>query len=76
MRYLKTLESEIKHNIKTFTLEQIFQEYGISILSDESIYDDVSNRTYPNLNEWLFDYLDDSREDVEMIGKDGYFDDY
>ena len=75
-KFFKTLESEIKKNLKTFTSEEIFQKYGISVLSDDSIYDDVNNKTYNNLNEWLSDYLDDSLEDVEIIGKSGYFDDY
>ncbi len=75
-KYLKTLETEIKNNLKTMTSEEIFHEYGISVLADDSVYDDVNNRTYKNVDDWLDDYLDDSMEDVEMIGKSGYFDDY
>jgi hypothetical protein len=74
--FFKKIETEIKNNIKAYTPDEIFKEYGITILSDDSVYDDVNNRTYNNINEWFSDYLDDSYQDAEIIGKSGYFDDY
>ena len=69
-KYLTIVEVEIKNNIKTFSDEEIFTITG------GKVHDDVNNKTYNSINEWLYDYLDDSLEDVEMIARTGYFDDY
>ena len=74
-RYLHQLERDIKQQIQQLDVDEIRNEYNIIINSDKSIYDELNDRHYRNIDEWLGDYLDDSKEEIDYIGSHrGYFD--
>ena len=75
-RYLHQLERDIKQQIQQLDVDEIRNEYNIIINSDKSIYDELNDRHYRNIDEWLGDYLDDSKEEIDYMGSHrGYFDD-
>lgn len=75
-KFLLSLEKEIRANLKIFSADQIYTEYGIKLYENGTVFDDVNTHTYANIDSWLSVYLDDSEEDVEYIGANkGWFDD-
>lgn len=76
-RYLQTLEKEIRTTLASQVDDSvILATYGIVYHSDGTVYDDVNGLTYPNIDQWIAVYLDDSEEDIEYIGSNkGWFDD-
>ena len=75
-KYLQTLETKVRTDIKTWDADDIYYEYSIIIHDDGNVFDDVNNRLYSSLDEWLDHYLDDSEEDIDFLSSHkGYFDD-
>jgi hypothetical protein len=75
-KYIQSLEKEIRENISVLDATGIQSTYGIVINDNGTVYDDVLNYTYPDLNNWITVYLDDSEEDIEYIGANkGWLDD-
>jgi hypothetical protein len=67
-RYLHQLERDIKQQINQLEVDEIRKEYNIIIGDDKSIYDELNNRYYKDIDDWLYDYLDDSKEDIDYLG--------
>lgn len=75
-KYIQSLEKEIRENINILDANSIQSTYGIVISENGTVYDDVLNYTYTDLNHWITVYLDDSEEDIEYIGANkGWLDD-
>jgi type I restriction-modification system DNA methylase subunit len=75
-KYLQTLETTVRNDIKTMDAEEVYYEYSIIFHENGKVFDDVNNRLYSSLDEWLDHYLDDSEEDIDFLSSHkGYFDD-
>lgn len=75
-KYFNALENNVRNDIKNWSAEEIYYEYSIIINENGKVYDDVNNRLYSSLDDWLDHYLDDSEEDIDFLSSHrGYFDD-
>jgi hypothetical protein len=77
MTHNTKLELEIKNLISTLTNDEVYSEYGIIINADKTVFDDVNHRTYPNITDWVYDYVNDTGSEFEKFPTSyGYDDDY
>lgn len=76
-KYFYQLEREIKQQLQQLSRVDIRYEYNIVVNDDKSVYDELNQRHYKNIDEWLGDYLDDSKEDIDYMGSyKGYRDQF
>lgn len=71
------LETEIRNNINTMDEDTLYDTYGIFLKEDNKIFDEVSQRLYPSVNDWIYDYLNDTGVAFEKFQSAlGFDDDY
>jgi hypothetical protein len=67
-RYLQQIEKTLRKDVQVMDGDELLYMYGIQLDDSGAVYDTVNELTYQSINNWIDVYLDDSREDKELIG--------